>query len=123
VEHARESWAALTNEALERAGLSERVDHRSYERQGLDRPAGEHYGPAAAHLVERHRDHDRLDDVASRSDDERMVRTLDGEIAQLEATKEGLLRDGLHDDERAAERRDYSHSSFAGRSDDHSWGR
>jgi hypothetical protein len=123
VEQARERWAALTNEALERAGLSERVDHRSYERQALDRPAGEHYGPAAAHFVERNRDHDRLDDVVSTSDDERMVRALDGAIAQLEATKEVLLRDGLPDDERAAERRDYSHSSFAGRSDDHSWGR
>ena len=123
VEHARERWAALTNEALERAGLSERVDHRSYERQGLDRGPGEHYGPAAAHLVERNRDHDRLKDVVSKSDDERMVRALDGEIAQLEATKEILLRDGVPDDERAAEPRDYSHSSFAGRGDDHSWGR
>lgn len=36
VEHARERWAALTNAALERSGLEERVDHRSYERQGLD---------------------------------------------------------------------------------------
>jgi hypothetical protein len=52
-----------------------------------------------------------------------VVRALDGEIAQLEATKEVLLRDRLPDDERATERRDYSHSSFAGRSDDHSWGR
>ena len=123
VEHARERWAALTNEALERAGRSERVDHRNYERQGLDRGPGEHCGPAAAHLVERNRSHDRLDDVVSKSDDELMVRALDGEIAQLEATKEVLLRDGLPDDERAAEQRDYSQSSFAGRSDDHSWGR
>jgi hypothetical protein len=123
VERARERWAMLTNEALERAGRSGRVDHRSYERQGLDRPAGEHFGPAAAHLVERNRDHDRLDHVVSKSDDERMVRSLDGEIAQLEATKQILLRDGLPDEERAAERRNYSHSSFAVRSDDHSWGR
>ena len=51
----------LTNEALERAGRPERVDHRSYERQGLDREPGEHYGPAAAHMVARGREHDRLE--------------------------------------------------------------
>ena len=33
----RESWAQLTNEALRHAGLSARVDHRSYADQGMDR--------------------------------------------------------------------------------------
>ena len=33
----RERWAVLTNNALERAGLEARVDHRSFERQGIDR--------------------------------------------------------------------------------------
>ena len=47
IEHARERWATLTNETLERCGRSERVDHRSYERQGIDREPGEHYGPSA----------------------------------------------------------------------------
>ena len=61
IEQARERWAALTNEALERAGRADRVDHRSYERQGVDREPGEHYGPAAAHLVGRGDDHDRLE--------------------------------------------------------------
>lgn len=32
----RSQWAEKMNEALERAGRHERVDHRSYERQGLD---------------------------------------------------------------------------------------
>ncbi len=40
VEGARERWASMTNAALERAGRSERVDHRSYERQGVDRGTG-----------------------------------------------------------------------------------
>ena len=33
----RERWAQLTNEALREAGLEERVDHRSYRDQGIDR--------------------------------------------------------------------------------------
>ncbi len=33
----RERWAQLTNAALKEAGLDERVDHRSYAAQGIDR--------------------------------------------------------------------------------------
>jgi len=33
----RERWAELTNGALKEAGVAERVDHRSYRLQGLDR--------------------------------------------------------------------------------------
>lgn len=33
----RESWATAVNEALEKAGRSERVDHRSLKDQGIDR--------------------------------------------------------------------------------------
>ena len=33
----RERWAQITNEVLRQAGLAARVDHRSFERQGIDR--------------------------------------------------------------------------------------
>jgi MobA/MobL family len=33
----RERWSELTNQALSEAGISQRVDHRSYRLQGLDR--------------------------------------------------------------------------------------
>ena len=33
----RERWAQVTNDALRQAGLTVRVDHRSLERQGIDR--------------------------------------------------------------------------------------
>ena len=56
--------AALTNETLERLGREERVDHRSYARQGRDDEPGRHYGPAAAHLVSRGRAHDGLEGAA-----------------------------------------------------------
>jgi len=60
MERARERWARLVNSKLQERGRSERVDHRSYERQGIDREPGRHYGPAAAHMVSRGLDHDRL---------------------------------------------------------------
>jgi hypothetical protein len=50
--------------ALEQRDRSERVDHRSYERQGLDREPGSHYGPAAAHVLGRGGVHERLDESA-----------------------------------------------------------
>ena len=53
MEHARERWAALTNAKLERRGRDERVDHRSYERQGIDREPGHHYGPRLPHTWRR----------------------------------------------------------------------
>jgi MobA/MobL family len=33
----RARWAELTNEALQHAGLSQRIDHRSLKDRGLDR--------------------------------------------------------------------------------------
>jgi len=43
----RERFAALQNEHLERAGVAERVDHRSLKEQGIERAPMRHLGPAA----------------------------------------------------------------------------
>ena len=44
----RARWAELCNEALARHQIAERVDHRSFEAQGItDRLPGRHLGPAA----------------------------------------------------------------------------
>jgi len=123
IEQARHRWAALTNKALERAGRSERVDHRSYERQGVDRDPGEHYGPAAAHVVGRGDDHDRLGNAVAVVDHEHAIRAIDGLIARLEAARETILRDGLPDAERQPEQRDYSRSEFSNRTEEGSWER
>jgi hypothetical protein len=122
VERARERWADLTNKMLEQRDRQERVDHRSYERQGLDREPGSHYGPAAAHVLGRRGVHERLDESAGIGDRADAIRDIDKEIARLEAARESILRDGLPED-RVNEPRDYSHSSGPGRSDGQSWGR
>lgn len=46
----REKWADLANGALERAGHSARIDHRSLAAQGIDREPTRHQGKAATHM-------------------------------------------------------------------------
>ena len=45
LEHWREQWAIYANKALEKANRKERIDHRSYEDQGIDKLATRHEGP------------------------------------------------------------------------------
>jgi hypothetical protein len=45
VEELREAWATTANQALERAGLETRIDHRSLEAQGIDRMPEPKLGP------------------------------------------------------------------------------
>jgi ATP-dependent exoDNAse (exonuclease V) alpha subunit len=51
--HARERWAAVTNEALQEARIASRIDHRSLEAQGIDREPRPQI-PRAAFEMERH---------------------------------------------------------------------
>ena len=48
LEQVRERWASLSNKALERAGHSVRIDHRSLKELGIDREPTVHLGPAAS---------------------------------------------------------------------------
>lgn len=49
----RERWAAMTNDALKRAGHGVRVDHRSLEAQGIERLPTVHLGPKATAIERR----------------------------------------------------------------------
>jgi len=46
LEYWREQWAAMCNAKFEEKGLPERIDHRSYERQGVDVLPTIHEGPS-----------------------------------------------------------------------------
>ena len=50
LEQWREQWAHHQNRTLERHGHSERVDHRSYEAQGIDREPSQHLGYVATDM-------------------------------------------------------------------------
>ena len=49
----REQWAGIANRFLERAGVLEGIDHRSYKSQHIDREATTHLGVAATALERR----------------------------------------------------------------------
>ncbi len=49
----RAAWAAYTNRALEATGRPERIDHRSYKRQGVNKIPTVHMGPAASQMERR----------------------------------------------------------------------
>ena len=49
----RAAWAAYANRALEAAGRPERIDHRSYKRQGVEKIPSIHMGPAASQMERR----------------------------------------------------------------------
>ena len=50
---AREAWAEQANQALERAGLDVRIDHRSLAAQGIERLPSLHLGPTVAGMEAR----------------------------------------------------------------------
>jgi MobA/MobL family protein len=91
MERARARWAELTNKALERAGREERVDHRSYSRQGVDQEACRHFGPAAAHMVSRGESHERVEIAASYASDQQRLDAVDRAIADLEIERQALV--------------------------------
>jgi hypothetical protein len=91
MERARSRWAALTNEMLASRGRPERVDHRSYARQGIEREPGRHFGPAAAHLLEKGRPHERVMQSADVDDRHVQLDGIDSTIAALERERASLL--------------------------------
>lgn len=50
LERWREQWAAMVNAKLEEKGLDARIDHRSYQRQGIDQIPTIHEGPAVRQM-------------------------------------------------------------------------
>lgn len=53
IEAVRALWAGLANAHLERAGRSERIDHRTLAAQGIDRVPTQHQGPAITAMERR----------------------------------------------------------------------
>ena len=57
----RRAWAELANEALERANISARIDHRSYADQGIELVPTPHIGRDAVAMNKRGLDVERID--------------------------------------------------------------
>ena len=80
VEHIRAEWARLANRALENAGKSVQIDHRSFQRQELKRMPSLHLG-ASASAMERRGIQTRL------GNRNRAAQAINVKVAALEAAR------------------------------------
>jgi hypothetical protein len=108
----RERWAQITNEGLQHAGLSARVDHRSFKRQGIDReptpniPEKVFYAerrartPSAAGNEIRARHRERV--AARLEGGDKLARVLEGQAAAL---KKGAIENAKRRETRPKELR------------------
>lgn len=85
----REQWAAYQNKEFERRGLEVRVDHRSFQRRGIDREPTKHLGPTASQMERSGRQSDIANDNraiaarnAEREDLNQQAKVLDLQIAR-----------------------------------------
>ncbi len=62
LEHWREAWGAHVNERLSELGIDARIDHRSFEDQGIDLEPQHKIGPAAARMADKGLESERLED-------------------------------------------------------------
>jgi nucleotidyltransferase/DNA polymerase involved in DNA repair len=117
------SLADVTNAKLRELGREERVDHRSYTRQGVEKEPGQHVGPRAPHMVHRGQPHDRLDEAADVQDLPDRIATLEREIGDLEQLRAQLARDASAPDLESTDWWGGAYGPGYTRSDDSSRGR
>ena len=80
----RASWADHANRALANAGYQEEIDHRSYERQGLEKAPGLHLGKAACAMEKRGME-------TERGEQNRLINSLNLEI-QVSRTRLAVIQ-------------------------------
>lgn len=86
----RQAWAEMCNAAMEQQGVAERIDHRSYERQGIEQIPTIHLGPAAFQMEKRGIRTERGDINRQIHLDNQMIRQLRARIRKLERTVDDL---------------------------------
>ena len=79
----RAAWAAYTNRALESAGRPERIDHRSYKRQGVDKIPSVHMGPAASQMERRGIATEKGNINREIADDNKLLKEIRARITRL----------------------------------------
>ena len=79
----RKAWADFTNDFLERNGSPERIDHRSYERQGIEQIPTVHIGVAASQMEKKGIVTERGELNRSIKAANRMLREIRAQIGKL----------------------------------------
>ena len=84
LEQQREAWAVTANLALEKAGISESIDHRTLEAQGINRIPQIHLGSAVTAMMKRGISTDKGDTWLAIKKANQRIATLEKEITALE---------------------------------------
>jgi hypothetical protein len=79
----RSAWANAVNSALEENDITERIDHRSYERQGVKKVPSIHMGVAAMQMEKRGIE-------TERGNINRMIEVTNKQLSQLQARMKRL---------------------------------
>ena len=74
----RKAWADIVNNFLEENNHSEKIDHRSYERQGIEKIPTVHLGVAASQMEQR-------GIITERGNTNRKINSMNKELKQLRA--------------------------------------
>ena len=80
MEHWREEWANQCNKYLERHEHHEKLDHRSYEKQGIDKIPTIHEGYNARKM-------ERQGNVSERCEENRSIKSANKELSKLSAER------------------------------------
>ena len=92
----REQWAHHQNRDLERHGHPARVDHRSYEAQGVDREPTQHLGPVASDM-ERNGKASRIGDENRQAANDNTARAHDHIAAARLASDKARFETWAHE--------------------------
>lgn len=94
LEQWRENWAKCTNKHLERYGIEQRIDHRSYEAQGISKAPTVHEG----HIVRAMEKKGLETEIGGKNkliaQDNKKIELLDRQIQSYEKQKEREIADG-----------------------------
>src|SRR3546814_18596462 len=84
----REAWSAHVNERMAELGLEGRIDHRSYEAQGIGLEPQHKIGPAASRRPEQGLEAERIEDHAriARENGAQILANPDVALAQITAS-------------------------------------
>lgn len=92
VEKWRKNWEELCNKYLKKSGHDERIDHRSYERQGLEILPTKHLGTAASQMEKRNIKTDRGETNRHIKMVNKMIRFCNEEILNLKEEAKKLAQ-------------------------------
>ncbi len=81
LEKKREAWAAETNKVLELAGIESKIDHRSYEAQGINRIPQIHLGSAVTAMTKRGVETDKGERWKAIAEANKQIETLERSLS------------------------------------------